>query len=251
MQICIASGKGGTGKTTVAVNLAWTLSQNNDRKVHLVDCDVEAPNDHLFLDTRLASNTPVCLPKPKFNSDGCDGCGKCAKVCNYNAVTVIGGKPLVFEEMCHACGACSYVCPQKAINSHDVRIGSIHKVNVGLPFKLSWGELDIGQVQAPDIIKDLRKELNDNHINILDASPGCGCAVRETLTNASITLLVTEPTPFGLNDLKLAAQLSSHMDIPTGIVINRSGKNDKIIEDFAAEANIPILSKIRCKLFKR
>ncbi|QSH41632.1 ATP-binding protein [Lentisphaerota bacterium ZTH] len=244
MQICIASGKGGTGKTTIAVNLAWAISRQGNQKLHLVDCDVEAPNDHLFLNTASSTATPVCLPKPQFIPELCSGCGKCATVCRFNAVTVVGGRPLLFEEMCHACGACAYICPQNAVSTKNARIGTIHSVNSGLPFKLSWGELEIGQVQAPDIIKQLRKTLHDSDINILDAAPGCGCAVRETLTNASITLLVTEPTPFGLNDLSLAAQLSSQMGIPTGIIINRAGENDKIIEDFAEKAEIPILGRI-------
>jgi MinD superfamily P-loop ATPase len=244
MNISIASGKGGTGKTTVAVNLAHVWAEKSATPVHLVDCDVEAPNDHLFLNFEEFLSTPVNLPKPVIDEDKCTGCGKCARACNYNALTVIKKKVLLFDELCHSCNVCNYVCPQQAVSSAPVKIGNIHNVEQGLPFKLSWGELDIGQVQAPDIIRELRNSLDKDSINILDSSPGCGCAVRETLAGVDVVLLVTEPTPFGLNDLRLAAELSLQLRIPTGIIINRSDGKDKIIEDFSQTSRIPILGRI-------
>jgi len=244
MNIAIASGKGGTGKTTVALNLAHVWANNLKNKVHLVDCDVEAPNDHLFLDVSAAKSRAVTLPKPLIDEKKCTACGKCAKACNYNALTVIAKHVLLFEELCHSCNVCSYVCPEKAISYAPVEIGKIYNVKNGLAFGLSWGELAIGQVQAPDIIRELRDKLEHKSINILDSSPGCGCAVRETLAGVDVVILVTEPTPFGLNDLRLAAELSLQLGLPTGIIINRSDDNDKIIEEFSRESSVPILGRI-------
>jgi len=246
MNISIASGKGGTGKTTVAVNLAhaWANANDSQSKVHLVDCDVEAPNDHLFLDVSAAETRAVTLPKPVIDENKCTACGKCAKACNYNALTVVAKHVLLFDELCHSCNVCGYVCPENAISYAPVEIGKIHSVKQGLPFVLSWGDLAVGQVQAPDIIRELRDELDINSINILDSSPGCGCAVRETLAGVDVVILVTEPTPFGLNDLRLAAELSLQLGLPTGIIINRSDGNDKIIEDFSQESGVPILGRI-------
>ena len=244
MNISIASGKGGTGKTTVAVNLAHVWAENSQNKIHLVDCDVEAPNDHLFLDVSAAESRIVTLPKPEVDENKCIACGKCAKACNYNALTVVAKHVLLFDELCHSCNVCSYVCPEDAISYAPVKIGKIHSVKKELPFVLTWGDLDIGQVQAPDIIRELREELDADTINILDSSPGCGCAVRETLAGVDVVVLVTEPTPFGLNDLRLAAELSLQLGLPTGIIINRSNGKDKMIEDFAEKSGVPILGRI-------
>ncbi|MFA7183718.1 MAG: ATP-binding protein [Victivallales bacterium] len=244
MNIAIASGKGGTGKTTVALSLARVWAEKRQEKVRLIDCDVEAPNDHLFLNLSGVSTVPVTLPKPVIDEKKCTACGKCAKACNYNALTVIAKKVLLFNELCHSCGVCGYVCPENAVSYRPVEIGKIHSVRFGLPFALSWGELGIGQVQAPDIIRELRHEIRDEDINIFDSSPGCGCAVRETLAGMDAVILVTEPTPFGLNDLRLAAELAGKLGIPTGIIINRSDGNDEIIENFARESGVEILTRI-------
>lgn len=244
MNISIASGKGGTGKTTVAVNLAQVWGKKNPGKVNLVDCDVEAPNDHLFLDVSSAASQDVTLPKPIIDTDKCTACGKCARACNYNALTVVAKQVLLFDELCHSCNVCSFVCPENAISTAPVKIGKIHSVKDELPFDLSWGDLSVGQVQAPDIIRELRTNLDAEHVNILDSSPGCGCAVRETMAGVDAVILVTEPTPFGLNDLKLAAELSLQLRLPTGIIINRSNGCDKIIEDFSQTSGVPILGRI-------
>jgi MinD superfamily P-loop ATPase len=244
MNIAIASGKGGTGKTTVSLSLAQVWAKKRKEKVRLIDCDVEAPNDHLFLDVSAAVTVPVTLPKPVIDENKCTACGKCAKACNYNALTVIAKKVLLFNELCHSCGVCGYVCPESAVSYKPVEIGKIHSVQSGLPFVLSWGELAIGQVQAPDIIRELRGEIKHEDINIFDSSPGCGCAVRETLAGMDAVILVTEPTPFGLNDLRLAAELAGKLGLPTGIIVNRSDGGDEIIEDFAREAGVEILARI-------
>ena len=244
MDISIASGKGGTGKTTVAVNLAYVWADDQQSRVHLVDCDVEAPNDHLFGDVSAAETQAVTLSKPIIDENKCTACGKCVKACNYNALTVVAKHVLLFEELCHSCKVCDYVCPENAISYASVEIGKIHNAKERLPLSLSWGELAVGQIQAPDIIRELRDKLDINSINILDSSPGCGCTVRETLSGVDVVILVTEPTPFGLNDLRLASELSLQLGLPTGIIINRSDGNDKIIEDFSQESGVPILGKI-------
>lgn len=244
MNIAIASGKGGTGKTTVVLSLARVWAEKRQAKVRLIDCDVEAPNAHLFLDSAAAGTVPVTLPKPVIDEKKCTACGKCARACNYNALTVIAKKVLLFNELCHSCGVCGYVCPEDAVAYKPAAIGKIHAVSAGLPFDLSWGELAIGQVQAPEIIRELRGGIKDGEINIFDSSPGCGCAVRETLAGMDAVLLVTEPTPFGLNDLRLAAELTRKLGIPAGIIINRATGSDEIIEDFARESGVAILARI-------
>lgn len=184
------------------------------------------------------------MPKPLIDENKCTACGKCVKFCNYNALTLVAKHVLLFEELCHSCNVCSYICPENAISHRPVETGKIHSVKAGLPFELSWGELAIGQVQAPDIIRELRNELDADSINILDSSPGCGCAVRETLAGTDVVILVTEPTPFGLNDLRLAAELSLQLGLPTGIIINKSDGCDRIIEDFSQESGVPVLARI-------
>ena len=244
MNIAIASGKGGTGKTTVAVNLARVWAEEPHRRIHLADCDVEAPNDHLFLEVSNLETRAVTVPKPLIDENKCTACGKCAATCRYNALTVIAKHVLVFEELCHSCNACAYVCPENAISFVQKEIGKIHYAKKDLPFALTWGELALGQVQAPEIIRQLLDELDADAVNILDSAPGCGCAVRETLAGVDAVILVTEATPFGLNDLRLAAELSLQLRLPTGIVINRSDGCDKLIEDFSRKSGVPILGRI-------
>lgn len=245
MNICIASGKGGTGKTTVAVNLAFTYARRN-KSVHLMDADVDAANAHLFVETQDRSESISFVKKPEINTEICTGCGACMKNCQYHAITVLRGTPLVFEELCHACGVCAEVCPVNAIGYKKERIGRFFRSerSEATPFSLSWGELDIGQVQAPDMIRQLKDELNDSYVNIMDASPGAGCPVRETMANSAAVVLVTEPTLFGLNDLRMAAELALKMSIPAGIIVNRSREDEDIISEFSRETGIPILGRI-------
>lgn len=246
MNITIASGKGGTGKTTFAVNLACLLSREKDN-VRLLDGDVEEPNAHLFVSTAEMTETAVTVLKPKLDQDKCTGCGKCVEACGYNALALVRKKLIFFPELCHSCGACSYVCPTSALTEEASPIGKIYAAPATeqRAFYFAYGLLNIGEALAPAVVKKLKEHLADgDSINILDAAPGTACPVVEAMKGSGVTVLVTEPTPFGLNDLKLAAELAIDLGIPTGIVINRSDGKDAIIANFAAEHDIPILGRI-------
>ncbi|HOV23874.1 MAG TPA: ATP-binding protein [Candidatus Marinimicrobia bacterium] len=239
MIIAVASGKGGTGKTTIAVNLAYAL----DREVQLLDCDVEEPNAQLFLNGALLSTEEVTIPIPQIDASLCNGCGECSRFCEYNAIVSYGTMPLVFADMCHGCGGCMKVCPPQAIREVDYRIGVIETFSAG-KITLIQGNLDIGAAMAPPLIRAVKRK-TDNRIPILlDAPPGTSCPVITTLRGADFVTLVTEPTPFGLNDLILAVETVREMDLPFGVIINRSGSGDARVNFYCADENIPILAEI-------
>ena len=243
ISITVASGKGGTGKTTFAVNLAYILAQRGEQ-VRLLDCDVEEPNDHLFVKPQSTESRDVTVLKPVLDAEKCDGCGKCAKECNYNAIAVVKGKVLIFNELCHSCGVCSYVCPQKALTESPTPVGKIITAPSGGPFYFAYGILNIGEALAPSVVNAVKQHIDPDAVNILDASPGTACPVVKALEGADVAVLVTEPTPFGLNDLKLAAAMTVKMGISTGIIVNRSDGNDEIINKYAGLVDIPILGRI-------
>ncbi len=254
MKIVIASGKGGTGKTTFAVNLAYVLAQRGET-VRLFDCDVEEPNDHLFVKPEFTESQTVTVLKPVLDVSKCNGCGKCAKECNYNAIAVVKGKVLIFNELCHSCGVCSYVCPQHALSERLTPIGKVISapsnpalaLGAGKPFYFAYGILNIGEALAPSVVDAVKLHIDPNAVNILDASPGTACPVVKALEGADVAVLLTEPTPFGLNDLKLAAAMTIEMGIPTGIVVNRSDGKDEIISQYTEAADIPIIGRIPFK----
>ena len=243
MVITVASGKGGTGKTTFAVNLAHALGENGE-SVRLLDCDVEEPNCHLFVRPYFTATEPVTVLKPVWDETRCDGCGKCAEACNYNAIAVIKNKVLIFNELCHSCGVCSYVCPENALTEMPVEIGRVQVAPGNVPFAFVHGRLNIGEPLAPAVVRKVKEHVDPVAVNILDASPGTACPVVEAVRGADVAVLVTEPTPFGLNDLKLAVGLSLKMRVPTGIVINRSDGADSIIAEYAESVGIPVLGRI-------
>lgn len=243
MIIAIASGKGGTGKSTFAVNLAAQLKKEK-KTVRLLDCDVEEPNDHLFIKPQFTQEIQVSVPKPVWDENKCTGCGKCADNCNYNAMAVVKGKVLIFNELCHSCGVCAYVCPENALTEKETNIGTVHVTDEKDGFRFAHGYLDVGEALAPNVVKGVKKYINPDAINIIDASPGTACPVVEAVSGAGAAVLLTEPTPFGLNDLKLAVGLSLKLNVPTGIVINRSDGEDRIIRDYAEANNIPVIGTI-------
>lgn len=239
MIISVASGKGGTGKTTVAVSLALAA----EGPVQFVDCDVEEPNAHIFLKPEITESKPVNIFVPKINSDKCDYCGKCADICVYNALAVAEGTIILFEELCHSCGGCWYLCPQKAIGQVARGIGMIEKGRAG---RISFvhGRLKIGVATVPPLIDAVREEAEEEGLTVIDAPPGTSCPVVSSVRKTDFCLLVTEPTPFGLNDLSLAVELTRVMGVPCGVIINRSGTGDEMIERYCRAKGVPVMLKI-------
>lgn len=239
MILAVASGKGGTGKTTVSVNLARALGS----PVGLLDCDVEEPNAHLFLAGDLHGEENVTIPMPQVDESLCDGCGECSRLCGYHAIVSFGTTPLIFPEMCHGCGGCAKVCPQKAIREVEKRIGVVQTRHAG-NITLIQGRLDVGVATAPPLIRAVKARLQNGVHAILDAPPGTSCPVVVTLRGADLVLLVTEPTPFGLHDLGLAVSMVRALGIPFGVVINRVGIGDERVHSFCRDENIPVLLEI-------
>ncbi|MFP3975248.1 MAG: ATP-binding protein [Dehalococcoidia bacterium] len=241
MQIAIASGKGGTGKTLVATSLALSLAE--DHKVKLLDCDVEEPNDHIFMRPVFNQTQPASIPVPVVDEDKCTHCGICADVCAYNAIAVLKNKVMTFHELCHGCGACSELCPENAITEKPRDVGVLELGNAdGVDFV--QGKLNVGEMMAPPIIRQVKKHVNGQGVSIVDASPGTSCPVVEAIKGSDFCLLVTDPTPFGLNDLTLAMEVVRVLGIPCGVVINRSGETDGETEEYCRQKNVPILMKI-------
>lgn len=241
MIISIASGKGGTGKTTVAINLALALSDSQSLK--FLDCDVEEPNAYFFLKPELSQKIPVSIPVPEINEKKCDFCGKCAEICEYNALAVLKDTVLVFAELCHGCGGCTLLCPEKAITEKDRQIGIME---IGSTGRITFihGKLNIGEAMSPPLIREVKKQINPYETVIIDAPPGTSCPVIESVKGSDFSLLVTEPTPFGLNDLKLAVETLKQMKIPHGVVLNRAGVGDNKVKNYCNRENIPILMEI-------
>ena len=238
MIISIASGKGGTGKTTIATNLALSLG-----KVQVIDCDVEEPNANIFFNAEIKELEDVAVEIPEIDKEKCNYCGKCSEFCAYNALAVVPTDVLVFPELCHSCGGCEIVCPQNAINWKKKTVGKIeHGITNGVDF--FHGLLNVGEIQAIPVIKALKKKVDKEKNVIIDAPPGTSCPVIESINDSDYCILVTEPTPFGLHDLKLAIAVVRHLYIPFGIIINRDGVGDKKVEMYCQKEKIPILMKI-------
>ncbi len=243
MIVAIASGKGGTGKTSLAVNLARTLERSYAMPVQLLDCDVEEPNAHLFLDGTPLGEETINIAVPDFDPDQCDACDKCVEFCQFNALASVGKTPLLFPELCHGCGGCALVCPQDAIREKDYRIGVIKTTRAG-SITLKSGCLDVGVSLASTLVHALKERLEDGITTILDAPPGTACQAVATLRGADFVVLVTEPTPFGLHDLTLAVDTVRALDLRFGVVINRVGVGDDRVQRYCAAEDIPILLEI-------
>ena len=261
MIISVASGKGGTGKTTVSTNLAFSINGNvhtvrdidfNDDKigisnrVQFLDCDVEEPNAHIFIKPEIKERYPVNIPVPQIDKLKCDFCGKCQEVCAFNAIAVLKNDVLVFPELCHGCGSCSYFCPQGAIKETDKEIGFI-EIGEKEDMQFVHGKLNVGAAISPPIIKAVKQHINPARTVIIDAPPGTSCPVIESVMASDFCILVTEPTPFGLNDLTLAVEVLRTLKLPFGVVINRSDLGNEDTERFCVKENIPILMKIPFK----
>ncbi len=237
--VAVASGKGGTGKTTVAVNLARSMGA----PVTLLDCDVEEPNCSLFLDGRAISTRVVGIPVPEVDGSLCDACGECSRFCRYKAIVSVGSSPMVFPEMCHGCGGCTLVCPRGAITEKEFRIGTVELSESGQVTLVS-GRLDVGRAMAPPLTRAVKEHLDAGGINIIDCPPGTSCPMVTAVRGVDAVILVTEPTPFGLHDLELAADTVADLGLEAGIVVNRAGPDGSDIRGFARGRCLPVLLEI-------
>jgi len=238
MIISVASGKGGTGKTTVATNIALSIEN-----AQFLDCDVEEPNANIFLHATIKEHEDVSVSIPEIDKEKCDYCGKCSEFCAYNALAVVHSKVLVFPELCHSCSGCELICPKDAITWREKVIGRIeHGQNEVIDFY--HGLLNVGEAQAIPVIKALKRKIYKNMNVIIDVPPGTSCPVIESINGSDYCILVTEPTPFGLHDLKLAVEVVRHMRIPFGVIINRDGIGDNRVEVYCKKEHITVLLKI-------
>ena len=242
MKIAIASGKGGTGKTTIATNLACSIARL-DQTVQYLDCDVEEPNGHIFLkpDIEEIQNVTICVPE--VDTELCDGCGKCGELCQYIAIICLNGTVMTFEQLCHSCGGCMAVCPQSAIMEKQRKIG-IAEFGRANELLYGAGKLDIGAIQSPALIKHVKKRASDSDAVIIDAPPGTSCPVIESVKGADFVLLVTEPTPFGLNDLQLAVEMVRELGLVFAVAINRCDIGDNRVVEYCRQEDIEVLLEI-------
>jgi MinD superfamily P-loop ATPase len=241
MILAIASGKGGTGKTLVATSLALSLEEQTP--VQLLDCDVEEPNAHILLRPEIESSQPVTVPVPAIDNEKCTYCGICSDVCAYNAIAVAQKVVLTFSELCHGCGACSYVCRENAISEVEREVGVIESGHAGA-VSFAGGRLNVGEAMAGPLIRAVKKLADPAATVILDSPPGTSCPVVETVRGSDFCLLVTEPTPFGLNDLTMAVEVVREIGVPFGVVVNRDGPGGACVSEFCAQEGMPILMRI-------
>jgi MinD superfamily P-loop ATPase len=246
MIITVASGKGGTGKTTIAASLAVSYAGEQSSAPLFLDCDVEAPNAHLFLHPTLDEYQEVVLPVPIVDETRCTYCGKCADICQYHAIAVLGKKTLVFPQLCHGCGSCTALCPEKAIREIPDRLGKIERGIADQGISFARGVLDVGEPMAVPIIRQLKKWAvpESGQLVIRDAPPGTSCPVVETMRGSDFLILVTEPTPFGLHDLRLAAQVGYELGIPAGVIFNRQTEPFPPLDEFCSQNQLPVLLAI-------
>jgi len=242
MRIAVASGKGGTGKTTIATNLAYVAS-GNGQSVAYLDCDVEAPNGHIFLNPELARRKSVGMLLPRVDEEKCNLCAKCGEICQYSAIVCLGKKVLTYPELCHACGGCSLVCPEDAITEVVREMGLLESGRAGA-IEFVQGTLDIGKAMSPPVIKAVKVAAPEADLVIADAPPGTSCPVIESIRDCDFVLLVTEPTPFGLNDLRLAVEMVRALQLPFGVFINRADVGDRAVHVYCSKERIKVLGEI-------
>jgi len=242
MKIAIASGKGGTGKTTIATNLACSIARM-DKLVQFLDCDVEEPNGHIFLKPDIEKTEDVTIGVPEVDTELCNGCGKCGQLCQYSAIICLKDKAITFEQLCHSCGGCELVCPTGAIKEKQIEIGFVDLGTAG-DVKFGQGRLKIGDVRSPALIKKVKENAANNGTVLIDAPPGTSCPVIEAVKGVDYVLLVTEPTPFGLNDLQLAVEMVRELKQRFAVVINRCDIGDDRVVSYCQQQDIEILLEI-------
>ncbi len=244
ITIAVASGKGGTGKTTVSTALA-RAAHKEGRKVTMLDCDVEEPNSHIFLKPRMEDKWQVSITVPEVNKEKCTACGECGKICAFSAIIVLGESAMTFPELCHSCGGCWKVCPEDALGEIKREIGMLRtgKGLGGIPF--IYGSVRIGEAMGVPLIRQVKEYIDrDGGLTIIDAPPGTSCPAIESVRGSDFVLLVTEPTPFGLNDLKLAVEMVRVLGIESGVVINRCDVGDNKVREYCAAEGVPVLLEI-------
>lgn len=239
--VAIASGKGGTGKTTIATNLARAAADGLN--VCYLDCDVEEPNGHLFLRPQIEATEPVEVAVPEVDAEKCNLCGRCGEICQYSAIVPISPKVLIFPELCHSCGGCWLVCPEGAISEAPRVVGVVEQGRAG-SLAFVHGRLNVGEARATPVIQAVKKRIPRDGLAILDAPPGTSCPVIETVRGCDHVVLVTEPTPFGLSDLRLAVETVRKLDLPLSVVINRSDAGDARVRNYCLDLGIEILAEI-------
>ena len=242
IAVAVASGKGGTGKTTVATNLAYVAAIEG-HAVSYLDCDVEEPNGHLFLKPKIGKRTRVPVPVPLVDEDKCTACGKCKDICQYGAIAVLGKTAVAFRNLCHGCGGCVLVCPEGAITEGARDIGVVEEGWSG-QIRFVHGRLTVGEALSPPLIREVKKRLAGNGLEIIDAPPGTSCPVIQSIRGVDFVLLVTEPTPFGLHDLKLAVETVRAIGLPFAVVLNRADAGDRRVHDYCRDEKIDILLEI-------
>ncbi len=239
MIVAVASGKGGTGKTTVAVSLALAAEDG----ARLLDCDVEEPNSHIFIRPESLSSEEVFVPVPRADEDLCTACGFCGEVCSFNAIVSLKTKPLIFPELCHSCGACVRLCPQGALHEQRVVVGEIRSGKRG-SVELVYGSLKIGHAMAVPVIRAVKQRVAKDTLTIVDCPPGTSCPVIRAVEGCDIVVLVTEPTPFGLHDLTLAVETMRVLGLPFVVVINRCDIGDRGVAEYCEREGIEILASV-------
>lgn len=241
MQIAVASGKGGTGKTLFAVGLASI----HDKPVTLIDCDVEEPNVHLFISPEIQDREQAMIPVPSVDMSKCTSCGVCREVCRFNAIIILKGRPIILHELCHSCGVCETACPEDAIKEVDRAIGFI-ETGQWANGNFVYGILDVGEARSVPLIEAVRergKSIAGDNLIIVDSPPGTSCPVIEAVNGVDFVILVTEPTPFGLHDLDLAVEMARAFKLPVGVIINRSDIGDSSVLDYCRKNEIPVMGE--------
>lgn len=238
MRIAVLSGKGGTGKTLLSVNIAACIKNST-----YVDCDVEEPNGHLYFKPTDVKISEVFSDSPQININKCTACRKCAEFCAFNAIAIIGKKPMVFDEVCHACGGCTIVCPEGAISEKKRKVGEVH-FGKSEDVRVMGGILNIGEASGMPVIDLLEENMDDNSITFVDCPPGCGCATMECVKNSDKCILIAEPTIFGAHNLQMVHELAKLFNKPCGVVLNKYGEGKNPSEEYCMENNLPIIGKI-------
>jgi MinD superfamily P-loop ATPase len=239
LRIAIASGKGGTGKTTIATSLAHVLAEAGLPATY-VDCDVEEPNGHLFLRPTIERSLEVAVPVPEIDPTRCSLCGACSRACRYSAIIALPTTVVTFPKLCHGCGGCTLACADRAIREVPRVTGIVEEGTAG-PVRFLHGKLDIGEAMAPPVIRAVLAADQAEGTVVIDAPPGTSCPVIESLRGANVALLVTEPTPFGLHDLKLAVEMVRALGLPGAVAVNRVGTADDTVFDYCARERLPVV----------